>query len=102
VVDKFYGTFSAAPGLIFSRLYMNAQNHLRKIRGEKPGAFISLDRLLSEITASLSSTPPANHLALQDQGRFALGYYHQRAKRFEDAADRKAKAAAKAEPATAN
>jgi CRISPR-associated protein Csd1 len=102
VVDKFYGTFSAAPGQVFSRLFSNAQNHLRKIRGEKPGAYVSLDRLLSEITACLSSTPPATHLALQDQGRFALGYYHQRAKRFEDAADRKAKVASSAQPKPAD
>ncbi|HQX54273.1 MAG TPA: type I-C CRISPR-associated protein Cas8c/Csd1, partial [Planctomycetaceae bacterium] len=32
VVDKFYGTFSAAPALVFSRLFANAQNHLRKLK----------------------------------------------------------------------
>ena len=32
VVDKFYGTFSAAPALVFSRLFANAQNHLRKMK----------------------------------------------------------------------
>jgi CRISPR-associated protein Csd1 len=93
VVDKFYGTFSAAPALVFSRLFANAQNHLRKLKGEKPGTHISLDKLLTEVSSLLPPTPPKGHLSLQDQGRFALGYYHQRARQFEQIADRKAKAA---------
>lgn len=96
VVDKFYGTFSAAPALVFSRLYSNAQNHLRKLRGDKPGSFVALDKLLTEVSALLPASPPSSHLSLQDQGRFALGYYHQRARQFEQIADRKAKAAAEA------
>ena len=93
VVDKFYGTFSAAPALVFSRLFANAQNHLRKIKSEKPGAFVNNDKLLSEIVSLLPAAPPSGQLALKDQGRFALGYYHQRAKRFQDIAERKAKKA---------
>jgi CRISPR-associated protein Csd1 len=93
VVDKFYGTFSAAPALVFSRLFANAQNHLRKMKSEKPGAFVNNDKLLSEIMALLPSTPPSAQLPLEDQGRFALGYYHQRAKRFQNIAERKARKA---------
>jgi len=91
VVDKFYGTFSAAPALVFSRLFANAQNHLRKTKSEKPGAYVNNDKLLSEIVSLLPAAPPSGQLALKDQGRFALGYYHQRAKRFQDIAERKAK-----------
>lgn len=93
VVDKFYGTFSAAPALVFSRLFANAQNHLRKIKSENPGAYVSDDKLLSEIVALLPASPPRGQLSLQDQGRFALGYYHQRAKRFQQIAERKAEKA---------
>lgn len=89
VVDKFYGTFSAAPALVFSRLFANAQNHLRKIKSENPGAYINNDKLLSEIAAKLPSSPPVGQLSLQNQGRFALGYYHQRARRFQQIAERK-------------
>jgi CRISPR-associated protein Csd1 len=93
VVDKFYGTFSAAPALVFSRLFANAQNHLRKMKSEKPGAFVNNDKLLSEIMTLLPSAPPRAQLPLEDQGRFALGYYHQRAKRFQNIAERKARKA---------
>jgi CRISPR-associated protein Csd1 len=90
VVDKFFGTFSAAPAMVFSRLYANAQNHLRKIKSEKPGSYVALDKLLAEVTALHSAAPPKDHLSLRDQGLFALGYYHQKAKRFEEIAERKA------------
>jgi hypothetical protein len=45
---------------------------------------------LSEIIGLLSAAPPPQRLSLQDQGRFALGFYHEKAKRFEEAAERKA------------
>ena len=89
VTDKFFGTFSASPAMLLGRLYSNAQNHLRKVRGFKPGAFVSLDRLLTEISRQLVA-PPKGQLSLHDQGRFALGYYHQKASRFEEIAERQA------------
>ena len=97
VVDRFYGTFSAAPALVFARLVSNAQNHLRKLRRDKPGAFVGNDRRLGEVLKLLGTAPPPTQFSLQDQGRFALGYYHERAKRFEEIAERKAEKAAKAE-----
>ena len=96
VVDKFYGTFSAAPAMVFGRLVANAQNHLRKIRGEKPGTAVALEQRLTEIRQLLTATPPPPQFSLQDQGRFALGYYHEKAKRFEQIAERKAEKTAKA------
>lgn len=98
VVDKFYGTFSTAPRLVFGRLVANAQNHLRKIRGEKPGAFAVLDQRLADIMNELPIAAPPSLFSLQDQGLFALGYYHEKAKRFEQiAANKAAKAAEKTE-----
>ncbi len=96
VVDKFYGTFSAAPAMVFGRLVANAQNHLRKVRGEKPGTAKALEDRLMDIRGLLTAAPPPAQFSLQDQGRFALGYYHEKAKRFEQIAERKAEKAAKA------
>lgn len=97
VTDKFFGTFSAAPAMLLGRLFDGATKHLRKLRGEKPGAFVSLDRLLTEVSSQLVA-PPKGKLSLHDQGRFALGYYHQKARRFEEFTERQA---AKAEKAAA-
>ena len=70
-------TFSAAPALVFARLYANARNHLRKLRGEKLGQSVALDKQLTEVTTLLPATPPLGQLSLQNQGLFALGYYHE-------------------------
>lgn len=91
VVDKFYATFSAAPGLVFSRLFANAQNHLRKLKGERPAAAVGKEKLLSDVVSLLPSSPPVMRFSLQEQGLFAIGYYHQRAKRFQDIAESKVK-----------
>jgi CRISPR-associated protein Csd1 len=88
VTDKFFGTLSAAPAMVLSRLYVNAQKHLRKVRSDKPGTAVTLEKLLTEVSGKLSAPPGV--LSLRDQGRFALGYYHQKAKRFEEIAARKA------------
>jgi CRISPR-associated protein Csd1 len=86
--------------MVFGPLCANAQNHLRKARNEKPGAYVVLDKLFTEIMHQLGAAPPPVQFSLQEQGRFALGYYHQRARRFEEIAERKLKAAAeKAEAA---
>ena len=91
VVDKFYGTFSAAPATVFCRLYANAQNHLRKVKAESPKAYPGLESRLTEITNLLES-PPTGVLSLADQGWFALGYYHQKAEKFARIAEAEAKA----------
>ena len=94
VTDKFFGTFSAAPAMLLGRLFDGATKHLRKLRSEKPGAFVSLDRMLTEVSSQLVA-PPNGKLSLHDQGRFALGYYHQKARRFEEFAERQAAKAEK-------
>lgn len=94
VTDKFFGTFSASPSMLLGRLFDGATKHLRKLRSDKPGAFFSLDRLLTEVSSQLPA-PPKGKLSLHDQGRFALGYYHQKARRFEEIAERQAAKAEK-------
>ena len=48
-------------------------HHLAKLN-ERENAYF--ERLLGEIMGGLNDFP--KHLSLQEQGRFALGYYHQR------------------------
>ena len=81
VVDKYYTTFSSAPAMVFSRLFANAQNHLRKLRSEEPAIHYNLDRKLTDLVALLPAKSPPGVMPLRDQGLFALGFYHQRAHR---------------------
>jgi CRISPR-associated protein Csd1 len=49
-------------------------HHLAKL--ENRGRAVNLERLIGEIMDGVSDFPA--HLSLQDQGRFTVGYYHQR------------------------
>lgn len=77
IVDRFFGTASSAPSSVFGRLLRGAQPHLGKLERDRPSAWRALQSRLEDIQAGLEGFPRV--LTLEDQGRFALGYYHQRA-----------------------
>ncbi len=72
--DKYYGSASATPALVFPILLRNAQNHISKAKAH------GYDKLIRDILEHIDDEFPA-HLDLKDQGLFALGYYHQRAEK---------------------
>jgi CRISPR-associated protein Csd1 len=75
VVERFYASASTTPALVMGRLFRNAQNHLSKASG---GIATNVSKDFEEITKKLGCTFPTT-LSLEEQGRFALGYYHQKA-----------------------
>lgn len=75
ISDRYYGAFSATPATVFATLIRMNKHHLAKL--DNPGRRANLKRLIGEIVDGLPPAPPA-HLSLPDQGRFAIGYYHQR------------------------
>lgn len=77
--DRYFGAASATPATVFPLLLRGGQNHLAVLRKENKAG--GLERDLEEIVGGLASTLPRS-LKLEDQGRFAIGYYHQRAARF--------------------
>ena len=76
--DKYFGAAAASPASVFPILIGNAQNHLARVRKDRPGWAVLIEREIDEIVGHL---PPefGRALKLDDQGRFAIGYYHQRA-----------------------
>ncbi len=70
--DRYYGAASTTPRSVFPRLLRIYQHHLGKLSG---GRRVNRERLVQQIVAELSTFPP--HLDLENQGLFALGYYHQ-------------------------
>ncbi len=77
IVDRYYGTASSAPIAVFSRLLRGAQPHLAKLERDRRGAWVALQGRMGEIMGRISTFPRT--LTLEEQGLFALGYYHQRA-----------------------
>jgi CRISPR-associated protein Csd1 len=72
--DRFYGAASTNPVTVFPRLMKLKNYHLPKI--ESKGRVVNLEKEISEILSEVVSFPA--HLSLEDQGRFAIGYYHER------------------------
>lgn len=85
VAERFYASASVTPALVMGRLFRNAQFHLAKAGG---GIAENVRKDFEEISCALGDQfPPA--LDLEGQGRFALGYYHQKADYRRRTAERK-------------
>lgn len=72
IKDRYYGSASSTPGIIFPRLIRLSQHHLANLEG---GHRIHAEKRMQEIMARITEFP--RHLSLPDQGLFAIGYYHQ-------------------------
>lgn len=75
--DRFYGAASSTPVAVFPHLMKLKNHHIAKL--DYKGQAVNLERQIGEIVAKLDAEtafPP--HLSLPEQGRFAVGYYHQR------------------------
>lgn len=79
--DRYYGAASATPASIFPVLLRNAQNHFGKLRKEKPGLAVNLEKEIGQIIGAMPPEFPRS-LPIEEQGRFAIGYYHQTQARF--------------------
>lgn len=78
VRDRFYASASANPALVFPSLIRNARNHSKAIRTRIGPALAEwFEDHIAEIASGMAGSFPRT-LPLEEQGRFALGYYHQR------------------------
>lgn len=88
VRDKFFASASSTPASVFGVLLQRAQHHISKRDGQG-------DYELSKVMDLLPGQALPAVLSLEQQGLFALGYYHQREHGFRKAAEHKAKQQAK-------
>lgn len=83
IKDRFFAAASATPASVFPLLERNASNHIASLRkGDKGGLAHWFETEIDSIFSGVDSTFPRS-LRLEDQGRFAIGYHHQRATRRE-------------------
>lgn len=78
--DKYYAAASATPAAVFPLLIRGSNNHLGSLRKEGEagrGRAFWIERRIGEILAPLDGRFPKS-FSLDDQGRFAIGYYHER------------------------
>lgn len=80
--ERFFSFASTMPSTAFGRLMKLTQHHLSKIRGEKPGLAVNLDKKLQELICKVEGTRFPAVFSLEDQASFAIGYYHQQQENF--------------------
>ncbi len=74
--ERYMNAASATPASVFATILNLSSHHMEKLSsvGEK----VSYEKLKQEIIDKIPSYGFPAHLDLQDQGRFFIGYYHQR------------------------
>ncbi|MFO1350392.1 MAG: type I-C CRISPR-associated protein Cas8c/Csd1 [Gammaproteobacteria bacterium] len=72
--DRYYGAASATPVIAFPQLLKLKNFHIAKL--DNRGLAVNLEKLIGEIMGGIVDFPA--HLTMENQGRFAIGYYHQR------------------------
>ncbi|MCU7858886.1 MAG: type I-C CRISPR-associated protein Cas8c/Csd1, partial [Candidatus Thiodiazotropha sp. (ex Lucinoma kastoroae)] len=77
--DRYYSSASGTPASVFPILLRMKNHHLGKL---VKGREVYFEKLLGEVMEEIISTGFPAQLSLQDQGRFAIGYYHQRQAMF--------------------
>ncbi len=75
ITDRFYGAASATPVVVFAPLLRKAQHHLAKF--EDPTYWSKTIQSILGLLKPVDAFPST--MTLEEQGLFALGYYHQRA-----------------------
>lgn len=73
--DRYQNAASTTPSAVFATILNLSNHHLEKL---SEGRKIFFEKLKQEIFSQLSAHGFPAHLDLQDQGRFFVGYYHQR------------------------
>lgn len=72
--DRYYSSASTTPKSVFGTLMRLSTHHIKKL--EHPGWRVNAEKRISEVMDLITDFP--SHLNLENQGLFALGYYHQK------------------------
>lgn len=86
IKDRYYGAASSTPCTVFPQLFKLKNHHLAKL--QNVGQKVNYEKLIGEITSSIPAEGVPAHLSLDDQSRFAIGYYHQRQEFFKAKEDK--------------
>ncbi|HWR37352.1 MAG TPA: type I-C CRISPR-associated protein Cas8c/Csd1 [Clostridia bacterium] len=73
IKDRYFSSASTTPAVVFPRLFRLSQHHMAKL---ETGNKIYYERMLGEVVGKISNFP--RQLALEEQAKFVIGYFHQR------------------------
>lgn len=74
--ERYMNSASSTPAAVFSTILNLSNHHMENLKNE--GRKIYFEKLKQEIISKIEAGGFKAQLDLQDQGRFFIGYYHQR------------------------
>lgn len=74
--ERYMNSASSTPAAVFSTILNLSNHHVENLKNE--GRKIDFEKLKQEIMSKIDANGFKAQLDLQDQGRFFIGYYHQR------------------------
>ncbi len=74
--ERYMNAASATPASVFATILNLSSHHMEKLSNE--GKKVFYEKMKQEIIDKIPADGFPAHLDLQDQGRFFIGYYHQR------------------------
>ncbi len=80
--EKYFSYAMTSPAAAFGRLFSLHSKHFTKLKSEKPGLAITLDKELQELCKDVDIQKFPQLFLLEEQGQFAIGYYHQKQAQF--------------------
>jgi CRISPR-associated protein Csd1 len=95
ILERYFGSASTSPRFVLPVLLRLNRHHIRKVRDDNPGFAFNLEQELEERLLPFRPAPDRDPdfpaiLGLHEQGRFALGFYQQRAAYRAASAERRA------------
>lgn len=80
--ERYFTYTMTLPAAAFGRLFDLSSKHFRKLKNEKPGLAINLDKELQSLVKDVDIKKLPVTFSLEEKGQFAIGYYHQRQEQF--------------------
>lgn len=80
--EKYFTYAMTTPAAAFGRLFNLNSKHLTKLKSEQPGSAVNLDKELQALCGEIDILKFPQQFLLEEQGQFAIGYYHQKQAQF--------------------
>ncbi|MBI5056123.1 MAG: type I-C CRISPR-associated protein Cas8c/Csd1 [Nitrospirae bacterium] len=80
--ERYFTYAMTSPASAFGRLFNLNSKHFTKLKSEKPGLAVTLDKECQALCKDVDIHSFPATFSLEQQGQFAIGYYHQRQLQF--------------------
>lgn len=80
--ERYFTYAMTLPSAAFGRLFDLHSKHYTKLKNEKPGLAVNMDKELQELVKDIDINKLPATFLLEEKGQFAIGYYHQKQAQF--------------------